>query len=207
VEHTVSPDAASVTTFYLEMRAPAELRPAHRQDALDVRECEIPQFEVNRSVPFRRRRVGMDRQAGLERRRVALGRSRTAHLDRVSRGRPQTTSKLHKRATKSRSRIRAAPAFIGRGFGGDLLSRCIECAGSGALRACGCTPARSITHGAGELPGARHADKENHDAEHEAIMTSDRAVRPHASSNARARQGAHARNVLILDLEDAVAPG
>ena len=42
------PDPAIVTTFYLEMRAPAQLRPARGRDALAVRECEIPQFELNR---------------------------------------------------------------------------------------------------------------------------------------------------------------
>ena len=44
----MAPDASPVTTFYLEMRASTELRPAPRQDALEVRECEGPQFEVNR---------------------------------------------------------------------------------------------------------------------------------------------------------------
>jgi len=38
----------SLTTWYLEMHDPAALRPATARGALELRECEVPQAELNR---------------------------------------------------------------------------------------------------------------------------------------------------------------
>jgi GNAT superfamily N-acetyltransferase len=128
VEHTVSPDAASVTTFYLEMRAPAQLRPAHRQDALDVRECEIPQFEVNR---FLYRFVGAawewtDKLCWRDEQWRAWAEDpKLRTWIAYHRGSPAGYFELQKQAGDEVeiAYFGLAPAFIGRGFGGDLLSR------------------------------------------------------------------------------------
>ena len=130
----------AVTTFYLEMRDPAALRPASRREALEVRECEIPQFEVNR---FLYRFVGApwewtDKLGWSD----AEWRAWTGNPDLrtwigYSRGSPAGYFELQKQSggAVEIAYFGLAPAFIGRGFGGDLLTRCIECAwGWGATR-------------------------------------------------------------------------
>lgn len=127
------PDPAIVTTFYLEMRAPAQLRPARGRDALAVRECEIPQFELNR---FLYRFVGAawewtdklgwsDAQWRAWAEDPALRTWVAYH-----RGSPAGYFELHKQPGDAVeiAYFGLAPAFIGCGFGGELLTRCIGCA-------------------------------------------------------------------------------
>ena len=129
----MSSDAASVTTFYLEMRTPAELRAARRQHALEVRECEIPQFEVNR---FLYRFVGAawqwtDKLAWSDAEWRAWAEDPMLRTwIAYHRGSPAGYFELQKQPGDEVeiAYFGLAPAFIGRGFGGDLLTRCIECA-------------------------------------------------------------------------------
>ena len=127
------PDPPAVTTFFLEMRAPAELRPARRQDALDVRECEIPQFEVNR---FLYRFVGAawewtDKLSWRDEQWRAWAEDpRLRTWIAYNRGSPAGYFELQKQPGDEVeiAYFGLAPAFTGRGFGGDLLTHCIACA-------------------------------------------------------------------------------
>lgn len=129
----MAPDASPVTTFYLEMRASTELRPAPRQDALEVRECEVPQFEVNR---FLYRFVGQGWEWTEK-----LGWSDAAWRAWAEDPMLRTWIACHRGSPAGYFELQKQPgeeveiayfglarAFIGRGFGGELLTRCIECA-------------------------------------------------------------------------------
>ena len=119
-----------VTTWSLQMLAPEELLAARRQPALEARECEIPQWELNR---FLYQLVGAPWQWYAK-----LGwsdeqwRSWTENPDlRTWIGWHSGTIagyyELH-RETGGDVEIAyfgLAPRFVGQGLGGDLLSRCI----------------------------------------------------------------------------------
>lgn len=135
----MQPGADTVTTFWLEMRAAAALRAARRQDALELRECEIPQFEVNRFLyHFVGAAWGWTDKLGwsdAEWRAWAEDPGLRTWIA-YHRGSPAGYFELRRHGGDVETAyFGLAPAFIGRGFGGDLLTRCIECAwGWGAKR-------------------------------------------------------------------------
>ena len=120
----------ALTVWSLEMRDPAELRAAVRQPGLEVRACELPQWELNR---FLYQLVGAPWQW-----HAKLGwsdeqwRAWTENPDlRTFIGWHSGTIagyyELHRQAEGNVeiAYFGLAPRLIGRGLGGDLLSRCI----------------------------------------------------------------------------------
>ena len=123
----------SVTTWSLQMLDPAALVPARRAAGLDVRECELPQWELNRflyqfiGAPWR----WTDKLVWCE----AEWRAWVESPDLRTwvawhRGAIAGYYELHRQpeAAVEIAYFGLAGEFIGRGFGGDLLTRAIECA-------------------------------------------------------------------------------
>lgn len=125
----------AVTTYYLEMCDPAWLRPAPRSGALELRECEVPQFELNR---FLYRFVGAawawtDKLGWSDEQwRAWTEDPRLRTWIALSRGSPAGYFELQMQpgAAVEIAYFGLAPAFIGRGLGGELLTRALECAWS-----------------------------------------------------------------------------
>ena len=122
-----------VTTWSLEMHVPAALKAAKPAAGLDVRECEVPQWELNR---FLYQFVG-----GPWRWTDKLAWSDAQWRDWVEspdlrtwigwhRGAIAGFYELHRQADESVeiAYFGLASTFIGRGFGGDLLTRAIASA-------------------------------------------------------------------------------
>ena len=123
-----------VTTTYLEMRSAAELRPKRADDArFSIRECTVPQWQFNRFLYFtvggpwawNDKRPWTDEQW---RGYAESDRLRTfaAYYD----GSPAGYFELH-RADGGDIEIAyfgLLPAFVGRGFGGALLTGALEAA-------------------------------------------------------------------------------
>jgi GNAT superfamily N-acetyltransferase len=129
----MSHGAHEVTTFYLEMLTRDELRPARGHAALEVRECELPQFELNR---FLYRFVGADWAWNDK-----LGWSDQQWRDWAespqlrtwigyTRGSPLGYYELQKQPGDAVeiAYFGLAGRFIGQGFGGELLTRAIDSA-------------------------------------------------------------------------------
>ena len=131
---------STVTTWYLEMHDPSALHAAHRHADLEVRECELPQWELNR---FLYQLVGgpwtwTDKLGWSEARWREWAESPDLRTFVAShRGAVAGYYELHRQAAGDVeiAYFGLAPGFIGRGLGGDLLSRCIADAwGWGARR-------------------------------------------------------------------------
>jgi len=123
-----------LTTYYLEMKSPAELRGKAESSSVEVREIGIKQFQFNR---FLYQLVGQDwdwtyknpwtdeewiSYAENENLRTWVG---------YRKGTPAGYFEL--RQIDSDTEIASfgvAPAFIGQGLGGYLLTRALECAWS-----------------------------------------------------------------------------
>lgn len=120
----------SVTTYSLEMRNIGALKPAPRQQMLEVRECELPQFQFNRYMytlvgaqwQWNDKLSWSDDQWRAWAEDPAL-RTWVAYC----RGTPAGYFELHKQAGESVeiAYFGLVPEFIGKGFGGDLLSQSI----------------------------------------------------------------------------------
>ncbi len=123
----------SVTTWSLEMRNPSQLRRAPRSSALEVRECTFAQYQVNR---FLYAFVGgpwawTDKLSWSDEQwRVWVENPQLRTWIAYGNGTPVGYFELHHQPGDSVeiAYFGLAPGFIGRGFGGDLLSRAIECA-------------------------------------------------------------------------------
>lgn len=124
---------SSVTIWYLEMRSPGALRAAPRRTDLEVREAEIPQFEVNRflyefvGAPWR----WTDKRSWDESQWRAWADDRTLRTwIACHRGSIAGYYELQRQAGEQVeiAYFGLAPRFIGLGFGGDLLTRAIESA-------------------------------------------------------------------------------
>ena len=130
----------TVTTWSLEMNHPAELRPARRAADLDVRECELPQWEFSR---FLYQLIGgpwgwTDKLVWNE--QQWRGWVESADLRTwiaYHRGAIAGYYELHRQPNEAIeiAYFGLAGALFGRGFGGDLLTRALESAwGWGARR-------------------------------------------------------------------------
>ena len=123
----------TVTTWSLEMLDPAALRPARRAPDLDVRECEVPQWEFNR---FLYQLIGgpwcwTDKLVWSEAQWRAWAESPDLRtFVAYHRGAIAGYYELHRQEEGAIeiAYFGLAQGFIGRGFGGDLLSRTIQSA-------------------------------------------------------------------------------
>jgi len=128
-----SDSMSAVITTYLEMRDPAALRPkACTDERFRILECSVPQWQFNRFLYFT---VGeewawKDKRAWTDeewREHTESARLRTfaAYYD----GSPAGYYELHRAGSPSEVEILyfgLMPAFLGRGFGGALLTSAIE---------------------------------------------------------------------------------
>ena len=120
------------TTYYLEMTTPSALRGTKESPGLQVLECEIKQFQLNR---FMYQLVGQgwdwtDKNPWSDDQWIAY-----AENDKLRtwvgyyRGSPAGYFELQQVECDTEiGSFGLAPAFIGKGFGGYLLSRALECA-------------------------------------------------------------------------------
>ena len=123
----------SVTTWSLEMHSPSQLRRAPRNSALEVRECTFAQYQVNR---FLYAFVGgpwswTDKSSWSDEQwRAWAENPQLRTWIAYGNGSPAGYFELHRQPGDSVeiAYFGLAPGFIGRGFGGDLLSRVVECA-------------------------------------------------------------------------------
>jgi ribosomal protein S18 acetylase RimI-like enzyme len=122
----------NVKTYYLQMCDPARLMAKPRPHAeFTVRECEIPQYEVNR---FLYRYVGAawhwtDRDEWSDERwRSIVESDRLRTWVAYDRGTPAGYFELQKQAGDEVEILYfgLAEAFIGKGYGGYVLTRAIE---------------------------------------------------------------------------------
>ncbi len=125
-------DTVPVTIYYLEMRDPASLRPAAQAPELDVEEVREKQYPLNR---FLYQLVGRDWNwtdkldwSDADWRNLV---ERDAHRTFLARCNGAIAG--YYELEKSGGDVEIlyfglAPGFIGRGFGGDLLSRAITSA-------------------------------------------------------------------------------
>lgn len=124
---------AEVTTYYLEMRSREQLRASAPAPALSVEECRVPQYPVNRFLyqfvgaawQWRDKLSWSDQQWRSYAERAEL-RTWLATCD----GSPAGYYELERQpgAEIEIKYFGLAPAFIGRGFGGYLLSHAIASA-------------------------------------------------------------------------------
>jgi ribosomal protein S18 acetylase RimI-like enzyme len=123
----------SVTTYFLEMTSPAQLNRAETCAELDLRECETPQYALNRELYAR---VGgpwqwHDKLSWTDEQWRAYVESDQLRTWVVCcRGQIAGYFELRKQADDEVeiAYFGLVGEFIGRGFGGDLLTRAIESA-------------------------------------------------------------------------------
>ncbi len=120
------------TTYYLEMKAPAELRSREESNGLQVRECQIKQFQFNK---YLYQLVGSDwdwttKIPWSDDEWVAYSENDNLRTwVGYKKGSPIGYYELRKiEADTEIASFGMAPNFIGRGYGGCLLTKAIECA-------------------------------------------------------------------------------
>lgn len=123
-----------ITVYYLEMRSPAWLIPKQRPERLEVRECAVKQFQFNR---FLYRHVGgpwhwTDRLSWTDEQWKAFAESEDVRTwVAYEEGTPAGYYELQRQRQGRDVEIAyfgLVPGFIGRGYGGYLLSEAIRSA-------------------------------------------------------------------------------